>query len=245
MTEQLSVIFNLSKKFVKIFFLTYFKALLKPALIGFIGTVAGAFVLFFGIGLLNSIVIILGGLILASCLSYAVWKGCLATYALNYAAVDFLKSAYKKTSFQNYLETFKLKEKDFIMYLAFSALVLILLHFPFFYIELKQASLTDLLSLDIILKNKKILTVFILNTLLLAPFINFSWQAYFFKKDNENYFNLFLNCYRKLDLTGAVIAIFITFFLYALSFNPVLSILMILLLPVIFSINMFWYYSRM
>lgn len=244
MTEQLKIIFNLSKKFTKIFFLTYLKALLIPVLVGFFGTIAGIFILFYGINLLNSIIIILGGTILAFCLTYAIWKGLLATYVLNYAAIDFLKSAYKKTTFQNYLKAFKPKEKDFIAYLTFCSFVLIVLYLPFLYTGLKQVSLADLATLDFILKNKKLLAVFSLNTLFLAPFINFVFQAYFFRKDSENYFNLFLNCYKKLDLTGFAIAFTITLFTFVLSFNPVLSILIILLMPTVFSINAFWYYSR-
>ena len=98
-------------------------------------------------------------------------------------------------------------------------------------------------SQKLLMYSKPINNCFLVNTIVLAPFLNYVLCALYFKKDNENYFKLFFNCYKHLNLLGILIAILITLASY--MGGVIYIILALFLNPFVYSINTFWYSARL
>ncbi len=233
---------KLSKEFAKKYIKEYFILMLKPIIIGLLGGV------FVELSLKNPFFIIFVFLITFPCIFYSFWKGFVVTYALNYAACDFYKNE-SDYSLLNFIEENKTKEKNLALYVSFCAIVSIILFLPTI---LSSTSILGALFTNpagiIAMTNKFISTfiIFLINCVVLIPFVNFMTQAYFFKKDDENFTDAFINCYKYLDKEGIIIALIICIITSLPGLlNPILQgIIMLILNVYIFSINTFWFYDR-
>ena len=238
----MEIIFKLGLKFTQKYFKDYILVILKPVFIGFLSL----FVL--AVSLFNPYLSIICALIMLPVFCYCFWKGYLITYALNYLAYNFIKNDKKDiiSSLDECIAFVKKDEKSLISYLAFSALVLIILHIPFIYFLIKNFNISLLSNpfslLELISNSAK---VFLLNQIIVFPFANYLTQAFFFRKEEESFFSLFLNCYRKLDSKGILIALLFTVLGVILGNYILIYIFIVFPLNLfVYSINTFWYYSR-
>lgn len=238
--NKLLLLFKLSNKFLKRYLNEYFLLLLKPILIGVIG-ILSVFLAF-----ITPELAIVSLFISIPCVCYAFWRGYLITYSLNIAACNFIKNNASLSLKGCYQVALK-DESKFAAYVTFYALVTIIGFLPAIIYTFLNADLTMLIAnpTNVFSKALPVVIIFIINSLILIPFLNFGLQAYTFKKD-ENFVQLFLNCYKKLDLTGFIIAIVISGLCFVIStistFLYILTFVFINL--VVYSINTFWYYSR-
>ena len=233
---------RLSKKFAKKYTKEYLLLMAKPILVGLVGF------MFVQFALKNPFFIFFVFLITFPCIFWAFWKGYVITYALNYAAYDFYDNENDYTLL-DFIEQNKNKEKNLALYLSFCAIVSIILFLPTILssVSILGALFTNPAGIMTML-NKFVSTfvIFLINSIILIPFINFMTQAYFFKKDHENFSDAFINCYKYLNKDGVIIAIAISIISSLPGLiNPVLQgILMLLLNTYFYSINTFWFYDR-
>lgn len=242
--KKIKLLLSLSHKFCLKYALEYFKMLLKPCMVGLIGVVFVPFCIASPIFALLPLIITL------PCLFYAFWRGFCATYLLNYASLSFIKQE-TGLELKAYENAFKAQEKDFAKFVSFSALVVLICYLPCVFFVYKKiplfislmASNTDFITMMQEF-NEIVLYSFIVE-LVLVPFTNYFTQSYFFKKKNENYFNLIFNCYKNLNKEGFLIALIITLITSIISsINIFLLPLLIVLNLYYYSINTFWYYSK-
>ena len=227
--KQLLILLKLSFKFTKRYILQYLLELKKPLIVAFIG-----FLLFLTCFIHPALALV--ALLSIPCFCYAFWKGYLITYALIPCADNFIKE--NPEPFKNFVNNIKLQEGNIAKFVCFIAFFTIVLYIPsFIYAAAKISFLPDLQQYLKLMDN-----AFLINTLILAPFLNYALCALYYKKDKENYFNLFLNCYKKLNVLGILIALVLTLFSY--KFVVVYIILALFLNPFIYSINTLWYFSR-
>lgn len=223
--KELSLLLKLGCKFFQKYALEYLKLLFPIILLGMIVFVLLSF------SMNGNVVCALLALFVGfPCFCIAFWKGFLMTYALNFVALDFIKQT-PQNSLKEYYQQAKKDSKKFACYISFCAILTILLYLPTVLFFTTQKAF-----------NVELIIFYCLNSLLIMPFLNFFTQAYFFKKENENFLNLFLNCYKNLNLIGALLS----FVFVALSiFSGVVYLVIALFLNVFcYSINTFWYYSR-
>jgi len=236
--EKLKILFKLGLKFEKAFFTQYSLLLLEPLKYIIVGVLC--LLLMF----IHPVLALVSLFVATPLLCYGILKGYILTHYLNYAAVDFLKASKRKNIIlKNYKSAFF--EKDFIKYISFCAVLTLLFFIPVLYKFIKTATHSGVYALTDLNNVLNIIVLALLISLLLIPFTNYLLQAYIFKKNNENYFHLFLNCYKKLDWIGFLIAFLFTIISLILSaINPIFLIFLMFLNPFIYSINTFWYYSR-
>lgn len=233
---------RLSKKFSKKYIKEYLTLMLKPIIIGLVGFT------FVQIALKNPFFIIFVFLITFPCIFWAFWRGYVITYALNYAAYDFYDDENDYTLL-DFIEQNKDKEKNLALYLSFCAIVSIILFLPTILssISILGALFTNPAGIMTML-NKFVSTfvIFLINSIILIPFVNYMTQAYFFKKDYEKFSDVFINCYKYLNKDGIIIAFAITLTASLPGLlNPLLQGIIMLLLNIYFySINTFWFYDR-
>ena len=231
-----------SKKFSKKYIKEYLILMLKPIIVGLIGY------MFVQLAMKNPFFIIFVFLITFPCIFWAFWRGYVITYALNYAAYDFYNDENDYTLL-DFIEQNKTKEKNLALYLSFCAIVTIILFMPTI---LSSISILGTLFTNpagiMTMLNKFVSTfiIFLINSIILIPFINFMTQAFFFKKDYETFSDVFINCYKYLDKDGVIIALTISIISSLPGLlNPVLQGVIMLLLNVYFySINTFWFYDK-
>ncbi len=230
------ILIKLCYKFSKKYMASYLASLSKPIIAGILGFL-----------LLGLIKIDAKFILLSFCsiplTCYAFWKGYLFTYGLIPCAHDFIKN--NPLTFEEYKKTACSNEAKFAKYVCFMAVITILLFFPsiFYIVKSIPFSIEILTNGEQLLKYGSIAdrAIFI-NTMLLAPFLNYFLCAFYYKKDDENYFNLLLNCYKKLNIFGLLISLIITLVSY--KSGILYLICAIILNPFIYSINTFWYLSR-
>lgn len=238
--EKLNLIIKLSFKFFAKYINDYIKATIKLVVLCILGF-ALVPLSYFGIpfALLTFFVTI-------PLFCYCFWRGYVITYALNYLAFEFLKKQEQKT-FKECVDTSLKNGGELAKYVSFIAVITILGYIPFIYYFIHTTSLTALITDPMgLLNNLGLGLIFMINTLFLAPFINFALQAYFFKK-NESYMDLLKNCYKYLDITGILITLIIVGFTTIIS-SAAVVIYALIFLPlnvIIYSVNTFWYYSRL
>lgn len=223
---------NFSKKYM----LQYFKLLLQPILFGIL-----AFLLL-KITTQNPSLILLA-ILSIPLVCYAFWKGYLITYTLNFAAITYENKTNK--TLEELLKITKQKEKELAKYLGFCAIVSIVAYLPtFIYVIANVTNFSSIFSNPLVILNA--LVVLILNSLVLLPFYNFFNQAFLFKKENEKFFDLVLNCYKKLDKTGIGLS-FLFAFLGGIigGLNPIIYVILALTLNLLtFSVNTIWYKNK-
>lgn len=239
--EKLKLLLSLSHKFCLKYALEYFKMLLKPCIVGLIGFI------FVPLCMVNPIFALCAIFITLPCIFYSFWKGFCITYLLNYAALGFIK---KETGLElkAYENSFKAQEKDFIKYISFCAIIVLIFYLPCVFFIFKNLSLLIGANPNYMAIIKDFLGILLYSftiSIILVPFTNYFTQSYFFKKDHENYFNLFLNCYKNLNKEGLIIAFGITLLTFIISsLNVFLLPLLLVLNLYYYSINTFWYYSK-
>lgn len=236
--EQIRTIILPAHKFALRYCTQYLKLLIKPCLFMVLG------IIFLLLCFLNPVFAIFALFITIPSLCYGFWKGYCITYLLNFAAFGFLKNS--DMALESYLNSFKAREKDFIKYISFCAILSLAFYIPVFYLFFKNVSKFDLSNpVSVITNSFFAFILFSIISIALIPFSNYLTQAYFFKKENENYFSLFINCYKNLDWIGIIIAVAnIVITLIISSLNTFILPLLIILNLYFYSINMFWYYSR-
>lgn len=234
--------FEFFRKYIK----EYLRLLVKPILIG----ILGFFVM--GFMLINPLFSILGLFITIPCIFYSFWRGIMITYTLNYAAYNM----YKKGSNHSLKELFvltKKNEKDLALWISCVALLSVLGYLPSFIFSFvfTPVSFFEIFNFPNgtmnFLQNFmsfKIMLVYILNTLVLVPFLNYSQQVFYFKKPQEKFLNLVLNCYKKIDMQGYFIALLVIIGGFILTSNSLLIILTLFFNVFIYGLNMFWWAGK-
>lgn len=241
--EKLTILFKLSHKFTLKYLKSYFMIMLKPILIGSLGIV-----FLFTISL-KPIFALLGLFVTLPCIFYSFWRGYFITYALNDVAYRFINKE-ENISIEDSINYLKPKEGDFAIYISICSILSILCFSPtFIYIfsKYQQNSINlngDITSILSILG--EFVLIGLINLIILMPFFNFVTQAYYFKKEEENLFNVILNCYKYLNPIGIMLIIIINLantFLSQIAFIIYLPLIIILNLYT-YSLNTFWFYSR-
>ncbi len=239
--KKLLILLKLCFKFSKKYMMQYLSQLLKPIFIAVIG------IAIFGISLLltyyfGSPIFSFVALLSIPCICYAFWRGYVITYALIPCAEGFVKENTKPL--KQFITDYKIKEGALAKYVCFIALLTLVLYIPACVYTSKILPSGDFMTTLSNIKEylKPVNRAFLINSLILAPFLNYALCAFYYKKEKENYFQLFFNCYKKLNLLGLLLALIIILF----SFKQIILyfILALFLNPLIYSINTFWYLSR-
>ena len=237
--DKIKILLKLSYKFSQKYIGQYLKELAKPIVYGLSGMFL--FCMSTTFSFINP-TIALFGLLSIPLLCYSIWKGYAITYGLIPCANNFIKNV--SLPFENFSKQVKENEANLAKFVCFFAILTVICYLPGFLFIPQIPALGDLIY-DIegaaaILQ--KISNIVLIISLILSPFLNYALCSFYFKKEKENYFQLFLNCYKKLDLEGVLIAITITVF--AIMFPVLYTILALFLNPFIYSINTFWYLSK-
>lgn len=238
--EKLKLIFKLSYKFSNKFYKDYFLQIAKPLLIGGVGLFVMLLIQ------LDPIFAFLGLFITLPCIFYSFWRGYFITYALNDVSYNFLKGT--NCALLDSLEKLKNQEKDFIKYVSFCAILSVIGYIPSIFYFLANLQINVLIAdpYSILSNLGSFILVFALNTIILSPFLNFMTQAYYFKQKSDNYFKIIANCYKYLDFRGIVIILIIGLFNLAISnIHPLIYAILALIGNLfIYSINTFWFYTK-
>ena len=234
--KNILILFKLSFVFSKKYILQYIKNLILPIIVAILGII-----LLFTITIDTKFVFL--SILSIPCFCFSFWKGYKITYELIPCAHNFIQN---ETRPLNCYSLNKKQEKELMKYVCFIAIISILLYIPSVFYLINVFNFTNDIAYNSeqIINNAKLTdNVFLINTLILAPFLNYSLCAFYYKNDNENYFKLIFNCFKKLDIPGFLIAFLITLFSYKLLNIYILTALFIN--PFIYSINTFWYLSRL
>ena len=240
--SNLGKYYNLSIEFAQRYAFNYFKSLFLPVVIGLFG---GLFVF---LTTINPAFGFIALFVSIPCVCFSFWKGYIATFALNCAALSFYKKQENR-SFEDFVNL--VNKKELASYLGFCAILSILFFIPSIIILSKSINFITLLTNPLsALSNPSVILLglicIFITSILLIPFTNFLNQALFFKKNNESYFDLFLNCYKLLNLDGILLTIIFSVISSIIStFHPVLILFASLAFNLItFSMNTFWYHDR-
>ena len=237
--KNFDIFFKLAFKFSQKYLIQYLSELKNPFIYLIIGI---AFLMTVKLGAAFALL----ALVSIPFMCYAIWRGYVVTYALIPCADDFIKN--QSNDFNFYLK--KINEKDFGFYIAFVALMTIILYLPTVFFsfgiisKLISSAVSGNVSMGSISQLFQIFQILILNTLITMPFLNYFLQAYHFKLRNEGYISLFLNCYRGLNIQGVLIMLFVFFSFLILQSNTYLTPLAILFCPFAYAINTFWYSTK-
>lgn len=234
--NQLIIIFKLSWKFSKKYFIEYLLFL-------------GKYILVFltGIGLtllsLNSIIMLpfVAFFILLPCMFYSFWRCYLLIFILNDVSISFLKNDNNNSIKEKLANFDKEKRKKLIDYLVFASTIILIGFLPSLVAiipHLKDLFLGNFENLS------KYLPFLTLNSIILFPFLHFINQTYYLKKENENFFNLFINCYKYLDTTGVLILIIFAILNLLVNIPIIGTILGIFIVFFMIPINVLWFYGR-
>lgn len=190
MKNKIKSIIALSHAFAKKYILQYFNVMKKPMIVGIIGYIFFALIEIhpnFAIGAL---------LVTIPAIFYSFWRGFVITYALNQASCEFLKGNEQALPLLEIITINKTKEKEFARYIGLVALICTLIFLAIVF--------TAFVNIIVFLLE---IIIFILIS---APLLNFLTQAYFFKKENENFLKLYKNCFN-IDKLGVIVILLIYF----------------------------------
>lgn len=225
------IILKKSNDFLKIYLKEYLNIIKKPILFGLIGFLSLALCVLGPIGAIIALIVSI------PCICYAFWQGYLITYSLNYAADSFIKTDNKVSL----IDCYDLAKKDgneLAKFLLFCALLNLIVFAPSIMYFLINAS--DVTAITTVGVFKNFLLNFIIG-LLFAPFSNFLNQAFFYR-NNQSFFELFLNCYKKLNKTGVLLVITFSSIMLLNTVNGLIYIITALILnPLIYCANIIWY----
>ena len=230
-----SLFFKLSIKFFKRYFREYFSLYAKYLLIfiaSFIFIPLMTLSPFFALPVLFIAIPV-------SC--WASWKIYVIAFTLIPASYDFLKNGSRR-SFKEIFET--IDTKKLLSFVSFYFLVFILLFTPLIFVLISNFS-------QILAKNYteflvSLVIVSIFTFVVGIPFFMLNLQAFYFKNPEENYFDVFKNCYNKLNFDFFVILIIISILSIIINILPPLfsGIANIIAIPFFYSVLSFWYISR-
>ena len=237
----LKMSFEFYKKYIK----EYLLMLIKPILVGVLG------IILMPLMFINPVFALLTIFITLPCIFYSFWRGIMITYTLNYAAYGM----YKKSTYHSLKELFiltKKNEKELALWITYIAILSIIGYIPAFILSFLflPVNFVDFLNFPSgtmsflqELLSAKIMVIYVINTLILIPFLNYSQQAFYFKKPEEKFFNLIVNCYKRINLQGYLIALFVVLAGFVLTSNSLLIFLVLFFNVFIYGLNMFWWES--
>ncbi len=193
--KEITEIFKLSGNFFIKYIQEYILVFLKPFLAGVLG-----FVFFFLMFLDKKIVLI--GLLSLPFFFYSFWKGIVINYSLNICAQAFYNKE-EKTLKQALLEV-KEDENALGLWVCFCCVINLCIYFiPL--IILGKIYIGK--ELDYIFQFAFLFLLFVVVlALVLLQFSNFSYQAFYYRKKEENFFKLFINCFSKTGFKGFLVA---------------------------------------
>ena len=152
--------------------------------------------------------------------------------------VDFLKEE-NNASLLEYYQLSKTRAGAFAKFLFLSMIASIIVLVPSIVYILNSGISTDF---NVIAANCIVLTI---NALVLVPFFNFIPQAFFFKTEEEGFSEAFTKCYKIQDSKGIFLSVFFLIVGSVIGINLVVYVFLALILNLYaYSINTFWYYSR-
>ncbi len=233
--KEITEVFKLSGSFFTRYIQEYILIFIKPFLAGVLG-----FVFFFLMFLDKKIVLI--GLLSLPFFFYSFWRGIVINYSLNICASSFLKNE-QKTLKQALIEV-KQEENKLGLWVCFCCIINLLVYF------------IPLVLLGKIYIGKEIeflfqfAVLFLLNAaflaLVLLQFSNFSYQVFYYRKKEENFFKLLINSYSKTGFKGFLIAFALSGLKSLIAnFIPIAGLLAYIILnPFIVSFNNFYYYRK-
>ena len=175
----------LSLAFSKKYFWQYLKLLIKPILVGIIGTLSVSLVY------INPLLAIVALFISIPCVCYAFWNGYVTTYSLNNAARFLIDN--QDDELKNLLIT-KEQRQELAKYLGFCALIFIIACLPMMIIAGKSIDITSLLdnpaNFSSVIQNLNLNLIVLITTIIFFPFFNFFNQALYFKKEEDTHLSL-------------------------------------------------------
>lgn len=225
--NNVSLFYKLSWKFCARYFKEFFIEYLKPSLLFLLSM----FILGLGTKIPVYVYIVLSLLVVLPLSCYALWKMTVICFALIPACYEFLKNGAKK-SFKDIVN--EVNQKKLISFFGFCLVIYLII---MILIPLMVFALKDNIAVFFIF----IISIFVL----IMPFSFLSLQAFYFKKDNENYLDLLKNCYTKLDINIILIIISLIIINGILSVVPLVNIIISFFMPVIIiPVCTFWYYTK-
>lgn len=239
----LKTIFHKSNSFLKIYLKDYLKLLIKPIIIGIVGT------LFLALCFLGPIGALIALFTSIPALCYAFWNGYLITYSLNYAVESYMRTENKVSL----IDCYDLAKKDsgklaaflgFALFFIFLVYLPVLIIIPMIFANSIESDIAQFfLSYKFPYKYTLILNI---PFLILIPFYNFLNQAFFYRKSKDGFVKLLKNCYTNMDKTGILLCVIFvlgTSVLFVL--NAILyAIVALIANPFIYCANMLWYRLR-
>ncbi len=225
--NNVSLFYKLSWKFCARYFKEFFIEYLKPSLLFLLSM----FILGLGTKIPVYVYIVLSLLVVLPLSCYTLWKMTVICYALIPACYEFLKNGAKK-SFKDIVN--EVDQKKLIPFFGFCLVVYLAIIIP---VPLMAFVLKDNIAAFFIF----IISIFIL----IMPFSFLSLQAFYFRKDNENYFDLLKNCYTKLDTKIILIMVSLIIINAVSNVIPFINIIILFFMPVIIiPVCTFWYYTK-
>lgn len=224
-----------SSDFLKIYFNEYLIALKMPFLVGLIGFLSIILCMVTPIGAIIAL------LIFIPCFCYAFWHGYLIAYSLNYAADSFAKTD-NKVSLADCYDLAKKDSGELAKFLLFYAVVYFIVCIPSIIYLFFNFTPDGTIPTQ---KIFKCMFFLLMNNIILLPSSNFLNQAFFYRKKEESFSELLLNCYKKLDKTGILLSITFGSFMLLNSINSLIcSILILILNPLVYCANTIWYKQK-
>ena len=226
---NISLFFSLGKKFFLKYYKSYFLLYFKYFAICIVGV------------LLN-VLIAISPLILIITLPlafWAMWKTFVVHFTIIPTCYDFIKKGGKR-SFKEIFES--IDTKNLLAFITYCCFIVFFLWLPqiivgYISMNIKNAALSF-----------TIYSIAFLATILLSiPFYVLYLQAFYFKTDDESYFDVFKNCYKKFDssLVITILAI-IALSIVAGLLPPIINIVAMIALALFnCSVVTFWYISKL
>ena len=162
------------------------------------------------------------------------------TYSLNFTVYDFVKEN-KNVSLKECYQEAKKQGKELALYLSFIALISLIFYLPLFFV-LNAPDVIEKYTSGVLQKEVAIVMTSCSFAYLFVT--NYAFQAFYYKKENENIFITFLNLFKKLDRIGILIAFFVAFIYTIFSTFIILAPLALLFNVYALGVNMLWYTGK-
>lgn len=226
---NISLFFSLGKKFFLKYYKSYFLLYFKYFAVCIVGILLTALIAI-------SPLILIIALPLAF---WAMWKTFVVYFAIIPTCYDFIKKGGKR-SFKEIFES--IDTKNLLAFITYCCLVAFFLCLPpiftiFATMHMKNTNLGFAIYI----------TVLLATILLSIPFYVLYLQAFYFKTDDESYFDVFKNCYKKFDLSLVIIMLaIIALSIVAGLLPPIINIIAMIALSLFnYSVVTFWYISKL
>lgn len=225
--NRIVLFYKLCWKFLQRYFLEYFVEYIKPFLLFCLSLI------FIPLCKTSPVFAIFAFLITIPVCCYTIWKMYLINYAIIPASYIFLKKG-ASISFKDIVKS--IDQKSLISFLLFT-----------FFLSLGVSFVFLLLFFALQNNMPAFFILLIAIWVFLLPFCCLYLQAFYFKKEKENYFDIIKKCYSKVNIECILIIISYAILSIIANIIPVISIFIsVFVLPIAFiSIFTFWYYSRL